>query len=319
MTATLTALTPVSYHRALCDTLRELEPGLWNWFASDDFESRNADQIRLELLKSTYRMPPAVHPELHGLAHDVAQALGIDASLPLYQAQDEGAMNAGLFFVPGEIHIVFGGPVLKTLAELELKALLGHELAHYRLWTEQDGVFRVANELIEYMASQGGAPSSHVQSALRNRRWVELYADRGSLVATRDLRAAVGCLVKVGTGLTSADADSYIAQAEAGDSLFVANRCLLELHLGFGLDDEPTYHRDGSLRSRRSNTSSAGRPCDSPPRARAARRAISASHSSASWAVEAAGAMASTTTRPSSSESPEASPMIFWTAALAMT
>ena len=50
-----------------------------------------------------------------------------------YQAQsDEGAgMNAGLYFVPGEAHIVLRGThrVLATLREAELAALVGHELA----------------------------------------------------------------------------------------------------------------------------------------------------------------------------------------------
>lgn len=69
-------LTPVAYHRELRDTLRELEPGLWKWFTSDDFEAKSADLIRLELLKSTYRMQPAVHGELHAMAREVAVFTG---------------------------------------------------------------------------------------------------------------------------------------------------------------------------------------------------------------------------------------------------
>ena len=56
-----------------------------------------------------------------------------------------------------------------------------------------------------------------------------------------------------------------------------AIRSLVELLFSFGLDVEPDY-RARSLASMRSNTSSAGRPFDSPDRTRAARRAISLAH-----------------------------------------
>src|ERR1700690_4306867 len=56
---------------------------------------------------------------------------------------------------------------------------------------------------------------------------------------------------------------------ETGDFLLVASRGLVELLLGLRLDVEPV-HLARSLASIRSNTSSAGRPFDSPARTRPA-------------------------------------------------
>lgn len=217
---TLRPLTPLRYHHALAETLQALEPGLWNWFSSDSYGDDYAAAVRLELLRSTYRLPRSGHERLYALADDVAQRFEISAPITLYQAQDATALNASLVFVPDEVHIVLSGPIGEVLTEAELTALFGHELAHHMLVTTQGGIFRVAGELIENLARQG-APS-HVQSALRLRRWTEIYADRGALAACGDLGVAVGCLVKVATGLRAVDPLAYLAQAEeaigAGDA-----------------------------------------------------------------------------------------------------
>jgi hypothetical protein len=206
-------LTPLPFHDALRTTLRDLEPGLWSWFSSDAFGKKYADDVRLELLRSTYRMPREQHAALYDTVDEIRVAFGIEAAATLYQAQEDGPMNAGLVFVPGELHVVFRGPVTTKLTDLELRALLGHELAHHKLWIESDGAYRVANALIEDAAAHGSSPS-HVQSALRFRLWTEIYADRAGLLACDDLASAVACLVKVGTGLDRVDGLAYLEQAK---------------------------------------------------------------------------------------------------------
>lgn len=206
-------LQPLEFHHALAGALEKSEPGLWRWFASDDYGKKYAENVKLELLRSTYRMPRDAHEQLYAMATEVAQTLGLEGPLTLYQSQGAGTLNAGLVFVPSEAHVVLQGPVLDTLGDAELRALFGHELAHHRLWTEQGGRFHSAEELIEHVVGQPGCAPSHVQSALRHRRWTELYADRGALLACGEVDAAVSCLVKMSTGLRDIDAKAYLAQA----------------------------------------------------------------------------------------------------------
>jgi len=205
-------LTPLPFHDALRGALRDLEPGLWSWYASDGFGKKYADDVRLELLRSTYRMPREQHALVYDIVDEIREAFGISAPATLYQAQEDGPMNAGLVFVPGELHVVFRGPIQAKLTEPELRALLGHELAHHKLWMDRDGEYRITGTLIDETAARGGSPS-HVHSALRFRLWTEIYADRAGLLACDDLAAAVACLVKVGTGLDRVDGAAYLEQA----------------------------------------------------------------------------------------------------------
>ncbi len=206
-------LQPLDFHVALASTLEQQEPGLWRWFAGDDYGKKYAENVKLELLRATYRLPRESHEKLYAIATEVAQVLGVTVPLTLYQSQGSGVLNAGLVFAATEAHVVLQGPVMDTLNEAEVRALFGHELAHHRLWTEQGGRFHTADVLIEHIVRQPGCAPSHMQSALRFRRWTELYADRGSLIAADDLDAALSLLVKMSTGLREVDPKAYLAQA----------------------------------------------------------------------------------------------------------
>jgi hypothetical protein len=202
--------------RRLRDRLQREERGRWQWFSSDSWAEDYAESVRLELLQSTYRMEEASHTGLYAAAGRALTALELDIPVTFYQAQaeDGAGMNAGLCFLPGEGHIVLRGPVLATLREPELAALIGHELAHYLLWTVEDGSLRVASEVMESVAGHSGAKPSHVTTALRARRYAEIYADRGSHLVCGDPRPVVACLVKVHTGLAEVNPEAYVRQAD---------------------------------------------------------------------------------------------------------
>jgi hypothetical protein len=207
-------LLPLPYHCRVRDLVKSAETTLWKWFESDAFGEEYADSVRLELLKSTYRMEPDAHPELYAAGTEALHALGLDVPLAFYQAQQAGQMNAALCFLPGEAHVVLEGGVLATLSRSELTALAGHELAHYKLWTEDLGAHRTTMNLVEAMAEHPGAEPSHLNTARRLRRYTEIYADRGALLAARDPLAAIACLVKIQTGLSEVEPRAYLKQAE---------------------------------------------------------------------------------------------------------
>ena len=207
-------LSPPAYLREIVAYLREQEGALWSWFSSNRFRDEHAKLVRLELLKTTVRLDRETHGTLYAAAGDAAQALVIDAPITLYQAPGANSANAALWFMPGEVHVILSGSVATALSAEELRALMGHELGHYRLWQEQDGAFHIADQMVGSMASDGRAESSHARSAHLLRLNAEAYADRAALRVAGALEPVVTCLVKVETGLAQVSAAAYLAQAD---------------------------------------------------------------------------------------------------------
>jgi hypothetical protein len=210
-------LEPLSYHHSIVGHLRENEPETWAWGSSQGTREEQVQEMRAYLLRETYRLDAAAHAELHADCATVLEKLEINAPVTLYQAGD-GTMNAALCFVPGEIHMLFHGPILEKLSREERIALLGHELAHYRLWSIEGGVFYAAMTILDHALAYPGAASSHIETARLFRLYTELYADRGGAVAAGTPEPAIATLVKTMTGLTTVDAQAYLRQAAEVES-----------------------------------------------------------------------------------------------------
>lgn len=207
-------LTAPVYHQQLVALLKSSEPQLWQWASSAQAERDHAQQVRTHLLKQTYRLDEQGHAAALRQAAAVAARLEINAPITLYQALGGSGMNASLFYLPGEVHIVFTGAVLDTLSGSELDAVLGHELAHYRLWEIEGRDFLTAERLLAMAANDDRAAMSHIHTSRRLQLYTEIYADRGALVGSGKLQAAVAALVKTATGLQEVSARSYLRQAE---------------------------------------------------------------------------------------------------------
>ena len=203
-------LEPLPYHVELRDYLKSQERELWNWFASARAQADYTENLRMELLKSTYRLDAEGHPELYQSVLEAKTRLQLDIPVTLYQAQNSTHLNAALYFISGEGHVVFSGPVLTLLNAQELKSVIGHELAHYHLWSRDEGEFHIADRLIQAVASDPRAAGSHEQTARRFQLYTEIFADRGSLCVTGDVHPVVAGLVKVQTGLTHVSAPGYL-------------------------------------------------------------------------------------------------------------
>ena len=208
-------LRALPYHEALAGYLKTEEPETWAWFDSAQAQSDYAESLRLQLLKHTYRLEPATQPALFAALEDAKARLGLAIPVTIYQSQQpQQELNASLFFLPGEAHIVLQGPVLQLLDAAELRGLLGHELAHYQLWTEPDRRFLVADRITHAFAADPRAEASHVESARLFRLYTEIYADRGAWRVTADPTPVISGLVKLHTGLAQVDAASYVRQAD---------------------------------------------------------------------------------------------------------
>lgn len=208
------SLAPLLQHRSLVDWLQKEEKEVWAWFADKEKTATDAEQVRLSLLRDTYRMDAQAHPEVFREIEAACAALDLRVSVHVYQAQNQTEPNAAVCYLPGEAHVIFSGPILSLLSADELRAVIGHELAHHLLWQLEDGAFLLADRILHSSASHPGAEPAHAHSARVWRLATELFADRGAFLATGSLEAAVGGLVKTTTGLAQVSAKSYLAQAE---------------------------------------------------------------------------------------------------------
>ncbi|HRH94278.1 MAG TPA: M48 family metalloprotease [Prosthecobacter sp.] len=208
------ALPPLPQHRTLAEWLCREEKEVWRWFEEKEKTETDAEQVRLSLLRDTYRLDAEAHPEVFREIAAACAALGIQAQVFAYQAQDATTPNAAVCHLPGEAHVIFSGPILSLLSTDELRGVIGHELAHHHLWQMEDGTFYLADRILHSAASHPGAEPAHAQSARVWRLATELFADRGAFLATNSLETAVAGLVKTTTGLAQVSAKSYLAQAE---------------------------------------------------------------------------------------------------------
>ncbi|HXD88098.1 MAG TPA: M48 family metalloprotease [Urbifossiella sp.] len=205
---------PLPYHRAIVEHLQSAEPGLWNWFASTHQRAREADSIRLDLLKSTYRLDPPSQPRIHELAEDIRERMHLSCSVTLYQSQSGSELNAALAYLPSEAHIVLSGPLASVLSEGELRAVLAHELAHFLLFSDGAGDYLTANDLLHSLAIDPASGHAASESVRLFNLWAEIYADRWACHLSNDPTVAIAALLKTSTGLTDVNAESYLRQAE---------------------------------------------------------------------------------------------------------
>jgi hypothetical protein len=104
-------LRPLPYHEAILAYLTAEEAEVWNWYVSHRVREEQAEAVRFDLLKSTYRVDREAQPAIYAAADDVAQKLGLNIPITVYQAQNPQGLNASLAYVPDEAHVVLHGPV----------------------------------------------------------------------------------------------------------------------------------------------------------------------------------------------------------------
>ncbi|WP_244927560.1 M48 family metalloprotease [Nocardioides sp. W7] len=206
---------PLPYHRSVAEILEREHPVSFRALAAST--RPGGPELDQSLLRSTYRLEPQAHPDVHQAVGRAADALGVAVPTEVYADERGGAANAELVFVPERAILVFTGSTLELLDPDELCAVAAHELAHHLLWTLEDGRYLAASRLLDTAETDARTPSEYLETARRYRLATELYADRAALDATEDLVPVVGGLLKVATGLKQADPAAYLRQAAEVD------------------------------------------------------------------------------------------------------
>jgi hypothetical protein len=209
------ALEPLPYHRALRDYLRTEERAVWDWYASAKVREDQAEAVRFDLLKSTYRLDREGSGDLYAAVDEAAAKLVInDVPVTLYQAQNPQGLNLSLAWLVSEAHIVLHGDVAGMLTTEELRAVFGHELSHLMLWRGWNGEYLIVDQVLAAITNDAHAQPAHLHSARLFSLYNEIFCDRGALRVAGDLHVVVSALVKTETGLSRVSAESYLRQAE---------------------------------------------------------------------------------------------------------
>ncbi len=206
-------LTPLDYHQQIVAHLQTREQKVWAWGTSQKVRDEHNEEMRTTMLRETYRLEPEAHGDIHAACQSAMASLGISAPVTLYQA-GSAQMNAALCYIPGEIHMIFQGPILEKLSDAEQLALLGHELSHYHLWSMADGSYHAANNILDHTLAYSETAASHVESERLYGLHTELFADRGGAIAAGSADAVITMLLKTMTGIPKPDAAAYLRQAE---------------------------------------------------------------------------------------------------------
>jgi Zn-dependent protease with chaperone function len=207
-------LKPLPYHEAIRAYLKEEEPAVWHWYAANKIRDEKPEDVRFDLLKSTYRVDRETRPAVYAVAEEVARRLGLEVPITIYQAQNPQGLNASLAYVPGEAHIVLHGPVSSKLTDSEFRALLGHELSHYLLWHLWDGEHMAAEQILAAMTHDPSADTCHFATARLVSLYNEVFCDRGALLIASDPLVVIAMLLKVETQLDEVSPESYLRQAD---------------------------------------------------------------------------------------------------------
>lgn len=207
-------LEPTTYHKNVVHFLKHNSPEFWEMYQTQATRENLSSETLSLLLKNSVRLDSETHHKVYAIGKEVARKLECEVPVTFYQTTDVGSKNAMLFFVPEEIHIVFQGDILETLDELEMKALIAHEIGHYRLWTIENGTYYITDRLLENNADCENASVSQIVTTRNYQLYNEIFADMGSLFVTEDLHAVISALIKIQTGLKKTNVAAFLEQAE---------------------------------------------------------------------------------------------------------
>jgi len=212
-------LEPFFYHQRVAEALENNEKKLWKWFSSDSFAEGYREQARRELSNSSVRLSPddnEANDLRYRLAKRARDALGLSADIVLYKGYEgDGQPNAALFYIPGEITVQFAGRILELLSEDELLFLLGHEIAHYKLYEDDGGRFHTATRLLRWICRRENAPAIWFETARRLSLYTEIYCDTAGYIVTGSRDTAIRSLAKSIADFQDVNAKTYLQQAEA--------------------------------------------------------------------------------------------------------
>ena len=181
--------------------------------------------VRLDLLSTSLKVSPQQLPELHGLLLDACRVLDFGdnpATLPELYVQSNPQANAYTLAVRGRATspiVVVTSALLDACTELEIQAVIGHELGHLKC---EHSLYLTLGGLAAAPVRNLPLVGSSVDTALQ--RWrlaAEYTCDRAAMLVAQDSKVVAGALLKLvaGTGKYAMSTEAFVAQCVEYDEL----------------------------------------------------------------------------------------------------
>ena len=152
-------------------------------------------------------LTPRLSPRIYSIFHKACVAFGIETEVEVICIR-QPEVNAFAVVEPRGpktySYIGISSAALEMLDDLEIQALLGHEISHFLFDNHR------LNALIRRGGGEGQVtilPPMGESLFLRWRKKAELSADRAALIASNSLEASARCLIKASFGLSDRNLD----------------------------------------------------------------------------------------------------------------
>jgi len=167
--------------------------------------------VRRHLLSTSVRLSRSMAPQVHQMADECCELLGIDTNLELF-VYSSAAFNAACFKPEdGRVFIMFSSSLLEAFEGNELKFVMGHELGHH--------VYRHHDIPIGFiLKGRSGASPRLALELFAWSRYAEISADRAGAHCAKDMEATARALFKLASGLSGKsikfDLDEFLDQVD---------------------------------------------------------------------------------------------------------
>lgn len=151
---------------------------------------------RRRLLATSVKLSERMAPELHAIANDCIEKLGVEIPMELYAYNSPQFNAACVKPEDGKLFIMFSSSLLDAFDNDELKFVMGHELGHF--------IFQHHDIPVGYLLS--GQQKIHPDLALKLTSWsryAEFSSDRAGAYCVQDFNAVARSLFKLSSGVTS--------------------------------------------------------------------------------------------------------------------
>lgn len=158
-------------------------------------EGKESMGLRRRLLSSSVRLSRGMAPDVHKIADECIETLGMKIPLELYVFASS-QFNA-MCFKPedGRLFVMFSSSLLESFSQGELRFVMGHELGHH--------IYDHHNIPIGYLLGGDAKPDPRLALELFAwSRYAEISADRAGALCSKDLDSVARSLFKLASGLT---------------------------------------------------------------------------------------------------------------------